>query len=93
MRILRAFVRRLTGADVRALRAEIVALRATLNQVAEVVMDLNHDVRSGSEQSLPLFLGYMERLRLDADTAVAAAEVIERQLAEMRELSNNPPIE
>ena len=74
MRILKAVLRRLTGADVRALRAE-------------VVMNLNHDIRTGSEASLPLFLGYLDRLRLDADTAVAAAETIERQLAELRELS------
>lgn len=50
-------------------------------------MELNHDVRSGAEQSLPLFLGYLERLRLDADTAVAAVDVIERQLAEMRTIA------
>ena len=54
-------------------------------------MNLNHDIRSGSESSLPLFLGYLDRLRLDADTAVAAAETIERQLAEMRELSERRP--
>ena len=33
------------------------------------------------ERGLPLFLGYSERLRLDADTAVSATQVIERQLA------------
>ena len=87
MRILKAIVRRLTGSDVRALRAEVAELKATNAQIAEVVMNLNHDIRSGSESSLPLFLGYLDRLRLDADTAVAAAETIERQLAEMRELS------
>ena len=87
MRILKAVLRRLTGADVRALRAEVAELRATNAQLAEVVMNLNHDIRTGSEASLPLFLGYLDRLRLDADTAVAAAETIERQLAELRELS------
>ena len=87
MRILKAIFRRLTGSDVRTLRAEVAELKATNAQIAEVVMNLNHDIRSGSESSLPLFLGYLDRLRLDADTAVAAAETIERQLAEMRELS------
>jgi len=87
VRILKAIFRRLTGSDVRALRAEVAELKATNAQIAEVVMNLNHDIRSGSESSLPLFLGYLDRLRLDADTAVAAAETIERQLAEMRELS------
>lgn len=91
MRILKAIFRRLTGADVRALRAEVAELKATNAQIAEVVMNLNHDIRSGSESSLPLFLGYLDRLRLDADTAVAAAETIERQLAEMRELSERRP--
>ncbi|MFZ8820885.1 MAG: hypothetical protein ACO2Y6_01810 [Ilumatobacteraceae bacterium] len=91
MRILKAIFRRLTGSDVRALRAEVAELKATNAQIAEVVMNLNHDIRSGSESSLPLFLGYLDRLRLDADTAVAAAETIERQLAEMRELSERQP--
>jgi hypothetical protein len=91
VRILKAIFRRLTGSDVRALRAEVAELKATNAQIAEVVMNLNHDIRSGSESSLPLFLGYLDRLRLDADTAVAAAETIERQLAEMRELSERQP--
>ncbi|MGB0148552.1 MAG: hypothetical protein ACPHNZ_09625 [Ilumatobacteraceae bacterium] len=91
MRILKAIFRRLTGSDVRALQAEVAELKATNAQIAEVVMNLNHDIRSGSESSLPLFLGYLDRLRLDADTAVAAAETIERQLAEMRELSERRP--
>ena len=91
MRILKAIFRRLTGSDVRALRAEVAELKATNAQIAEVVMNLNHDICSGSESSLPLFLGYLDRLRLDADTAVAAAETIERQLAEMRELSERRP--
>jgi len=30
-------------------------------------MNLNHDIRSGSEASLPLFLGYLDRLRLDEE--------------------------
>tara|TARA_B100001939_G_scaffold191319_1_gene164572 strand:- start:133 stop:414 length:282 start_codon:yes stop_codon:yes gene_type:complete len=91
VRILKAIFRRLAGSDVRALRAEVAELKATNAQIAEVVMNLNHDIRSGSESSLPLFLGYLDRLRLDADTAVAAAETIERQLAEMRELSERRP--
>jgi len=81
VRILKAFLRRPTGSDIRALRAEVAELKATHAQIAEVVMSLNHDIRSGSEASLPLFLDYLDRLRLDADTAVAAAETIERQLA------------
>ena len=52
-------------------------------QMNQVVLALNHDVRAGAEEALPLFLGYSERLRLDADTAIGAAQVIERQLSEL----------
>ncbi len=51
-----------------------------------VLWALNHDVRSGAEGALPLFLGYTERLRLDTETAIAAAQVIERQLALLEDL-------
>ena len=76
------------AADTTALRAELAELRNVVldinhmvTQLHETVNALNHDVRSGAEQSLPLFLGYSERLRLDADTAIGATQVIERQLA------------
>jgi len=57
------------------------------------LQSLNHDIRSGSERSLPLFMGYAERLRLDADTAVGAAQVIERQIDQMQQRLNqmSPP--
>jgi hypothetical protein len=51
-----------------------------------VLLELNHDVRSGADASLPLFLGYAERLRLDTDTAIGAAQVIERQLSVLESL-------
>lgn len=51
-----------------------------------VLLELNHDVRAGSERALPLFLGYAERLRLDTDTAISAAQVIERQIAILEDL-------
>ena len=47
------------------------------------VTQLNHDVHAGAEDALPLFVGYAERLRLDADTAIGATQVIERQLSEL----------
>lgn len=79
---------RIRGDQVAALSSEVAALRdVVLNinhvvtQLQDTVNQLNHDVRSGAEQSLPLFLGYSERLRLDADTAIGATQVIERQLA------------
>ena len=52
----------------------------------QLLLGLNHDVRAGSERALPLFLGYTERLRLDTDTAIGAAQVIERQLAILEDL-------
>lgn len=85
---MRGLLGRIRGDQVAALSAEVAALREVVlginHLVAEmhpVLMELNHDVRSGSERALPLFLGYAERLRLDADTAIAATQVIERQLA------------
>jgi hypothetical protein len=83
VRILRALFRRLSGGEVRALRAEVAAMRADVAEMHRVLMDLNHEVRAGSESALPLFLGHAERLRLDADAAVAATMVIERHLARL----------
>jgi hypothetical protein len=85
VRILRALVGRLTGRDVRALRAEVAEMRNQIQVMGDVLQSLNHDIRSGSERSLPLFMGYAERLRLDADAAVGAAQVIERQIAQMQQ--------
>ena len=85
MRILRALVGRITGRDVRALRAEIADIRNQVQVMGDILQSLNHDIRSGSERSLPLFMGYAERLRLDADTAVGATQVIERQIAQLQQ--------
>lgn len=88
MASFRGIVGRLRGDQLAALTADVAALREVVLNINHVVTELdrtvselNHDVRSGAERSLPLFLGYSERLRLDADTAVAATQVIERQLA------------
>ena len=93
MRILRALVGRITGRDVRALRAEVAEMRNQIQVMGDVLQSLNHDIRSGSERSLPLFMGYAERLRLDADTAVGAAQVIERQIDQIQQRLNqmSPP--
>ena len=85
MRILRALVGRLTGRDMRALRAEVAEMRTQIQVMNDILQSLNHDIRSGSERSLPLFMGYAERLRLDADTAVGATQVIERQIAQLQQ--------
>ena len=69
------------SADVAALREVVLNINHVVIQLQDTVNELNHDVRSGAESSLPLFLGYSERLRLDADTAIGATQVIERQLA------------
>lgn len=81
MRIFRAIIGRVTGRDLRVLRAEVAELRNQVTVMSEILQSLNHDIRSGSEASLPLFQGYAERLRLDADTAIGAVQVIERQMA------------
>ena len=93
MRIIRALVGRLTGRDVRAMRAEVAEMRNQIQVMSDVLQSLNHDIRSGSERSLPLFMGYAERLRLDADTAVGAAQVIERQIDQIHQRLNqmSPP--
>ncbi len=93
MRIIRALVGRLTGRDVRAMRAEVAEMRNQIQVMSDVLQSLNHDIRSGSERSLPLFMGYAERLRLDADTAVGATQVIERQIDQIQQRLNqmSPP--
>lgn len=85
MRVLRALVRRLTGGDVRALRAEVAELRNTVTAMNDVLMALNHEVHSGSERALPLWVGRAERLRLDADAAVGAAQAIERLVVRLEQ--------
>ena len=77
-----------------SLPAEVAALRQTTDEMNHIIVtlvpaihhtlsSLSHDVHSNAEDVLPLFHGYVERLRLDADTAIGATQVIERQLAEL----------
>ncbi|MFM8563451.1 MAG: hypothetical protein ACKOCE_06105 [Acidimicrobiia bacterium] len=86
MRWIKALAGRVTGRDVRALRAEVAEIRNQIQVLNDVVQSLNHDVRSGADRSLPLFLGYAERMRLDADTAIGAVQTIERQIARLEAL-------
>ncbi|MFZ9232055.1 MAG: hypothetical protein ACO3AT_04245 [Ilumatobacteraceae bacterium] len=86
MRVVKALLRRISGRDVRALRVEVAEIRNQVQVINDVVQSLNHDVRSGADRSLPLFLGYAERVRLDADTAMAAVQSIERQIARLEVL-------
>lgn len=69
------------GAEVAALRDVVLNINHVVTQMNDTLNQLNHDVRSGAERSLPLFLGWSERLRLDTDTAIGATQVVERQLA------------
>lgn len=92
---MRGLIGRIRGDRIAAVAADVAELREivlTINHLVSemqpavqamsaVVLELNHDVRAGSERALPLFVGYTERLRLDADTAASAVEIIERQLA------------
>ncbi len=86
MRLLKAVVSRLTRSQMSELRTEVTRLQNEISQMSEVLYSLNHEIRAGSETALPLFLGWADRLRLDTETSIAAAQVIERQLSEMREI-------
>jgi hypothetical protein len=79
--LARPFYRRTAAGQLADVRAQMAELHAMVTDLHRVVMELNHEVHSGGERALPLFLGAAERLRLDADTAIAATQVIERQLA------------
>lgn len=89
---MKGIAQRVRGEDVKRLADEVAALRALVyemnhrvNQMADVMTSLNHDVRSGADEALPLFHGYLERVRNDAETSLSAAQVIERQLAKLDE--------
>jgi hypothetical protein len=69
------------AADVAEMKRMLLEMNDRVQVISTTLMELNHDVRSGAEENLPMFLGYTERLRLDADTAIATTQVIERQLA------------
>jgi uncharacterized small protein (DUF1192 family) len=62
-------------------REMVASINHRLGAVEDVLQALNHDVRTGSEDVLPMFLGYAQRFRTDADTMVGVTELIERQLA------------
>lgn len=77
-----------------ALPSEVAALRQVIDEMNHIIVtlvpatnhtvtQLNHDVHAGAEDALPLFVGFAERLRLDADVAIGATQVIERQLSEL----------
>ena len=83
---LRGLVGRIRGEapirqEIAELRALAEATRHEVAEIREVLLGLNHDVRAGSAETLPLFLGYAERFRVDAETMVGATELIDRQLA------------
>lgn len=63
----------------------VTEIQQRVDTVERIILALNHDVRHGAGESLPLFLGYTERLRLDAETAVGVAQVIERRLLELED--------
>ncbi len=95
MASISGFPRRLRA--LASLPAEIAALRETVDQMNHIIATLvpaihhtistlSHDVHGNAEDVLPLFVGYAERLRLDADTAIGATQVIERQLSELEHM-------
>src|SRR6478735_8351184 len=62
----------------------VESMNHTVVQLAGTVERLDHDVRNGADDSLPLFLGYADRLRTDTDTSIAVAQAIEREVAGLR---------
>jgi hypothetical protein len=85
--MIRAVISRLRGDDTRAIGREVAELRDVVIEIRsmtaelhQVVMSLNHEVHAGAPTGLPLFVGFADRLRTDAETAVGAAETIDRQL-------------
>lgn len=90
VRRIARYLRRTTGLgrtrhDVLILRNEVAEMRSQLDRIDLILQTLNHDIRAGAPESLPLFLSYAERLRLDAETAAGVAQVIERQLARLED--------
>ena len=79
------------AADVQALQGEVAELRVALADMAAVLQRLDDDVRSGSADTLPLYLGYAERLRVDAETSISAVSIIEQQIAELKDLMSRLP--
>jgi len=63
----------------------VAEINQRVDTIDRLIQALNHDVRHGAGESLPLFLGYAERLRLDTETAVGVAQVIERRLLELED--------
>lgn len=84
-RRVRRHTRRQLRRDVDEIRTLVVDIQARMATVDRIVQDLNHEIRHGAGESLPLFMGYAERLRLDAETAVGVAQVIERRLLELED--------
>lgn len=72
--------------DVQSLQAEVAELRVALADMAAILQRLDEDVRSGSADTLPLYLGYAERLRVDTETSVSAVAAIEQQIAELKDV-------
>ena len=77
--------------DVQVLQIEVAQLRAALAEMAVILQRLDDDVRDGSADTLPLYLGYAERLRVDTETSVSAVKAIEEQIAELKDVVSRLP--
>jgi hypothetical protein len=77
--------------DVQALQGEVAELRAALAEMTVILQRLDDDVRAGSADTLPLYLGYAERLRVDTATSVSAVKAIEEQIAELKDVVSRLP--
>ena len=77
--------------DVQVLQGEVAELRVALAEMAAILQSLDDDVRAGSADTLPLYLGYAERLRVDTETSVSAVKAIESQIAELKDVVSRLP--
>ena len=60
---------------------EVGSLRHDLHTLTHVISELHHLAHEGAPEGLPVLVGFLDRIRVDAETAVAASTLIERQLA------------
>jgi hypothetical protein len=92
MRVVSPLLDRVTGRTYRrAVMAELHAIRERVDSLADVLFALNHEVRSGAPETLPLFVGFAEAVRTDAESAIAASVLVDRQIRRLEARAREAP--